>query len=366
MSHRFAAPDRDDWFDVADGFPRPNWPEIARWVGANVPDAGLADAWHDAARNWLGRLQQRLGADYRRAETRNFLVLAPFDDSRMERATRFLEAIHPQVRHALAGIVAPAVTAKHAVIVFDDRDQYLAYIAHFYADGGEHGMSGGIFIRDGYPHFALTVLHTGLPEAVFTHELIHACLAGLSLPLWLEEGITLSVEHAFIGSSPLVVDRDIYLQHRQFWNCRTIQEFWSGRSFHRADDGQMLSYNLAQVLVHKLATARDIAREQLQAFLAASDAADAGQAAALRHLDLSLGDLAASFLGPGQWEPDPSACSPPSPPAATTRHACGLFVVHLVAPSGCWQRTSCSPHHWRTAAGLTRVPIPFAKLSANR
>jgi hypothetical protein len=73
----------------------------------------------------------------------------------------------------------------------------------------------------------------------------------------------------------------------------------------------MLSYELADVLVSSLF--RDYQprwlgwdnrpREQLMAFLREAHFRDAGQLAAEEHLGIRLGDHAAKFLGPGNWNP---------------------------------------------------------------
>ncbi len=92
--------------------------------------------------------------------------------------------------------------------------------------------------------------------------------------------------------------------HRRFWNNESIQEFWSGRSFSRADDGQMLSYDLARILVDQFS--RDW--ESFKAFVLAASGKDGGDAAARTHLGITLG-IAASLVthasAAENWEPNP-------------------------------------------------------------
>ena len=81
-----------------------------------------------------------------------------------------------------------------------------------------------------------------------------------------------------------------------------MQEFWYGSSFHRPDDGQQLSYQLAQILVTNLS-------ENYSAFVKFTNAAiwnDGGEAAAEEIFGISLGDLIANFLGEGDWWPEPN------------------------------------------------------------
>jgi hypothetical protein len=99
---------------------------------------------------------------------------------------------------------------------------------------------------------------------------------------------------------------ELLTQHHEFWNADTIQEFWTGESFHRSDQGNGLSYDLARAMVELIGRdwhafvkfARDAARE------------DGGAAAARRVLSLELGELAAAAVNmrpTAQWNPRPDA-----------------------------------------------------------
>ena len=95
-------------------------------------------------------------------------------------------------------------------------------------------------------------------------------------------------------------------KHREFWNTERMQEFWSGESFHRTDDGNSLSYDLARSIV--ALTGREW--PTFTKFVLAAKRADAGAAAAMTALNLDLGELAAAALRlPRQadWSPNPSA-----------------------------------------------------------
>jgi hypothetical protein len=105
-------------------------------------------------------------------------------------------------------------------------------------------------------------------------------------------------------------------RHRHHWSKRRLQAFWEARSFKDADRGQELSYELAYVLVSILLGDH---REELPGFLRAAVQRDLGAAAAEDHLGMSLGELAAMFLGPGDWEPielSPQASDPVEEDAA--------------------------------------------------
>jgi len=92
--------------------------------------------------------------------------------------------------------------------------------------------------------------------------------------------------------------------HVRFWNEDTIQEFWSGRSFLRSDQGQMLSYEMAATLVEQLGRLWP----QFRAFAREASLDDGGAAAALRHFELDLGAAVCALVerdGDRAWSPDP-------------------------------------------------------------
>lgn len=93
--------------------------------------------------------------------------------------------------------------------------------------------------------------------------------------------------------------------HLRFWNPATIQEFWAGASFHRTDDGHLLSYELARVVVEQMA--RDW--EAFQAFVATAKRQDAGAAAAREALGVDLGAYVGALLqidDSAGWAPHPA------------------------------------------------------------
>jgi tetratricopeptide (TPR) repeat protein len=135
------------------------------------------------------------------------------------------------------------------------------------------------------------------------HEITHACLAHLTLPLWLEEGATQLAEEAGLANwARFQLDAETAKGMRDYWHENELSNFWWGKGFFLTDDAQMPSYQLAQVLFHLLLSDH---RRQLPDFVRHAHAADAGDSSAREHLGKSVGDLAAQFLGSGSWEPVP-------------------------------------------------------------
>jgi hypothetical protein len=209
------------------------------------------------------------------------------------------------------------------VLIFSEQDDYYQYLSHFGSEG-EQAASGGVCIHTGCTHIALP-WHDEL-EAIntITHELTHDCLAHLPLPLWLNEGIAVTLQKAIAPAtrppwqseqdsllsasidwrSPIMWD-ELAERHFTHWNETNIQSFWAGTSFFEPGDPNELSYSLAEVFV-KLLSERGGPAE-LQAFLEAANSEDAGQTAAHDILNTDLGDIAGTFLGSGDWRPQRAA-----------------------------------------------------------
>ncbi len=300
--------DISDAFVMADGVPRPNW-EVIREVAERVDTADAHDVWTEIARQWLARLASALGEMYDVAKSDNFLGLLRRTESASKIVMPFAEACRRTLKKTLGGVAEFPGRGKTVVLVLEDSGTYYNYIAAFYPEG-QFGSSGGIQIREGYPH----VVMYGVPEFLqptLAHELMHASLSHLTHPLWLEEGLAQMFEHDMTGRGLLVVTSEVARKHKKYWHKNGLSGFWSGEGFGRPGKIQELSYQLAEILMRLIVEecrprwfGLDRSRQQkFFSFLRAANAADCGEAAANEHLGRSLGDLAATFLGPGVWSP---------------------------------------------------------------
>ena len=229
-------------------------------------------------------------------------------DRYAELLAMFLERALSTIMDCLNGIAANPFYGKHVVILFDSDDRYYEYTSHFYPEQGEFATSGGMFIDRGRGHFVLPRREIREAERVVAHELCHACVAHLPIPAWLNEGIAQIVEDAMDASPFFVRENRIteYMErHRGFWGEEEIQQFWSGESFGRPDDGQELSYHLARLAVGALS--HDYV--SFRRFVLSANEKDAGDAALKEVFGGSLEDLIERFLGAGNWAPNPEKWS---------------------------------------------------------
>lgn len=288
------------------GLPIADWEAVGRWLDASVPAERRAEAWLVCERAWLQHLRAALGDGYRLEEGGTAIVLSSLEPNVAQASVAYMEKSLRRILSALQGIAQAPDLGKELLVVFDDEERYYEYVSHYYPESGEFAFSGGMHINWGCGHFATVKQDLRSIEPVIVHEMTHGCLAHLPLPAWLNEGIAVNTERRFAGERPgLYTPEQLHAQHCAFWDEATIQEFWSGKSFLRPDEGNMLSYDLARVLVDYYAREWDAFR----AFACAAERTDGGSAAAQRHLPLGLGAAACAILerpASPAWEPAPA------------------------------------------------------------
>jgi hypothetical protein len=293
------------WYDDT-RLPLPVWESIA---DAERPEWTPAE--HDAFRtvaagHWLQAMAGALPSRYRIHASEDFLLLSALEDRPVEVFMQFCQSLRRRIVRNLRDIAVPRSGGKHVVIVFAGEDEYYDYIAHYYPDdGGEYAMSSGMFIQHGYGHFALFEGEMEHMQPVIAHELTHCLLSHLPIPAWLNEGLAVNTEEAIFPhladpQRSLYFPHEIKAKHAAFWNADTIQEFWSGKSFLRSDDGNMLSYDLAKRITAVAARAEDAFR----AFVLDADMRDAGLSAE-HWFGYPLEHLVIPMLGEGDWRPSP-------------------------------------------------------------
>jgi hypothetical protein len=282
------------------GLPRPNWPTIFDWVENNVAREDMDRAWTQLAGDWLDALIASLPSGYGRTESPEFILLASGDARAARRILGWCESARRIILDTLSGVARADGYGKHVVLAFRDPETYYDYVADFYPDEGEFGLSGGMFLDHGYGHFVMCPAQCGDLDRTIAHELNHALLRHLPLPPWLNEGVTQVIEDLVVGGSTFMVDHEMRRRHRAYWNADTIDSFWSGTSFYSPDDGQELSYHLAQILFRNLMSDYP---QKIHDFLNSANFADAGNAALVKLCGVSLDDRVKQFLGNGDWGP---------------------------------------------------------------
>ncbi|HTE39433.1 MAG TPA: hypothetical protein VK629_01305 [Steroidobacteraceae bacterium] len=289
-----------------EGLPIPDWNAIGRWVDS-LQESQQQKAWQRCVQAWLLHMRDALGEPYQLIQSQRALLITPFEARSSASMALFVERTLRAVLKTLPDIAAAEDDWQPILFVFADQHRYYDYVSHAYPDHGEYGFSAGMYLRVGPGHFVTSLAELPSMERIIAHEMTHACLAHLDIPLWLNEGLAMNTEFRLVGAAPPQFGpREMHARHVEFWNPDHIQEFWNGRAFQRSDEGLMLAYDLAKILVHNMAN-------DWKSFAAfANDASyeDGGDRAARQHLRLDLGRSVASLFdgeSPSDWAPNMEA-----------------------------------------------------------
>jgi hypothetical protein len=305
-----AQPDITGWLRSEEGLPRPNWDLFEAWIDAHCEPSERRAAWTAMTQQWLAELADALGGGYACFESEHFLSLSWQAPESADSLLRFAEHCRESLLGDFADVTRFDVPGKQILLVLRSADDYYQYISAYFAEG-EYGGSGGVHIRDGYPHIAMQGQMVGAHHLTLAHEMTHAAFQHLNMPQWLEEGLAQASEQRIAGRAPLFLTGDRAREHKDYWHENGLDEFWHGAGFFKPDEAQALSYQLAEILVQLLieesrprwfGLVREPQRRFFE-FLKHANRADCGASACSELLGFELADLAAQFLGPGNWSP---------------------------------------------------------------
>lgn len=291
------------------GIPVLDWHALDEWAQAQHPGAGAAaaQAIEQGRQAWLLHLRDAMGPHAHLHATADACILSTMEPRVLQATAGYVSTAKRRISRVLGSLARFPPSQRSLLIVFDSEEDYYHYVSIYYPEQGEFAFSGGMHIDAGCPHFVLVQADLSAAEPVIAHELTHSALCHLRLPKWLDEGLAVNTEHKVAGARRLLhTPHELHQMHLQFWNPERIQEFWSGASFDRTDDGNLLSYELARILVEQMAGHWDGFAE----FVRSAKREDAGAAAAQAALSLSLGPYAAALLEMGDgdaWAPRPTS-----------------------------------------------------------
>jgi hypothetical protein len=284
----------------AGGFPVPNWEAVHRWIERLPVGSAKAEGWTLCERAWLEHLRVALGGEYR-VRTQGSAILVSTLPAHLADATlAFVNKTVQRILRVLDGVAATPEWGNDILIVFDEDESYYRYVSYYYPEAGEFASSSGMYVNRGCGHFVTVKADLRSVEPVIAHVLTHACLSHLPIPAWLNERGSPSIPSSTLPPPQAPANpQHMHARHLKFWGADEIQEFWSGKSFLRSDDGNELSYDLARVLVSQFAAEW----KQFRQFALAADVADGAASSAKQHLGIDLGAAVCAIL---EREPDPS------------------------------------------------------------
>ena len=292
-------------------FSIPDWDRVDESLAERLVHEDPHLLWSSVAIAWLDELRSVLGEPYSVSSSDHFLLLSPSSEREAKLFLDYAEKTRKRILHLLDGIASDGGYGKSCVLAFSDIDSYYEYVANYYPSECEYAFSSGMYINDGYGHFVYVAAEMPTIEPIIAHELTHMQLTHLPLPAWLNEGLAVNTENILSPrSGSHFTNAEMRSKHSAFWNNQTIQEFWSGKSFLRTDDGNLLSYDLSK----QITTLISQNRASFVNFANAADMFDSGQQAAERHLGIPLEHAVSHLLGAGNWRPEPLLwANPPEP-----------------------------------------------------
>jgi hypothetical protein len=291
----------------ANGFPVLDWDAAHRWVENVTGESTKAEAWSSCERAWLEHLRVALGREYRLRTQGSAILLSTLPDNVCEATLAFVNKTAQRIVRVLDGVAAMPEWGHDILIVFEEDESYYRYISQYYPEAGEFAASSGMYIHKGCGHFVTVKADLRSIEPVIAHELTHACLGHLPIPAWLNEGLAVNTEFRLCPPPQAPADpRQTHARHLKFWGPQEVQEFWSGKSFLRNDEGNELSYDLARILVSQFASDWD----RFRRFALMADLADGAASSAKEHLGIDLGAAVCAVLEretQESWAPSPAA-----------------------------------------------------------
>lgn len=315
-----ALPDRPEWFDEDQGMPYPLWEQIGNWIADHVEAEDFDEGYNHAVRLWLTKLATVAGPGLHLSESTHFVLLSPFESSGRQWTLKVLENARGTIFDALGKLAWSDGWGKQVVLIMD-HDSYNLYISHYFP-GDYMGRSAGVMITGGgFTHIAAEAPpkqnYSDTPLLrTLAHELTHHALSQLALPRWLDEALAMSFEDRLAGSETSIADRlgasfeaigtrALLQEFAAWWTEERLQGFWSGTLWNSEDDEQAFCYEMSRILFRILSQTTHHAPDRIRRFVSDAHSGDAGAASAQQHLGLTLGEIAAEFLGEGDWEPQP-------------------------------------------------------------
>ncbi len=246
---------------MEEGMPQVDWGMAAAWMVHREPDVRKREDLKRAVVGaWLDEVRDAVKTDSRRWRRGIVEGVAPLEGSSAVRLAEWAEKSIREVTRSLVQIRGDATMEPIAVVGMGTRDEYYAFVSHFYPEGGSFATSGGMYIRsdgDSFPMLAINAQSKHGLESTVAHELTHHALHGCGLPLWAEEGLTQMMEERVTGLTDFVFNHEMRERQRGLWLRDGFGALVDGSGFHCPDDDvQELSYHMAQVLVRSLLSTR--------------------------------------------------------------------------------------------------------------
>jgi hypothetical protein len=280
-------------------FPTADWHAITSYIsGAPQPDRPRL--WHSATLHWSELCQNVLNRfvdhvalqlPYSIGQSEHFIVLDRALPGAETRSPLFGEFV---LRHILPFLAPIAIVPPFPIVgifIHDvpTFDMYLGAMGH-----NNSLLPGGSYLvgKAFPPHLiVLNTLDLLNLRVTFGHEIIHALIHHLGIPLWLEEGICHHLQADALRVHNLVYETERSAERNAHWHIHGLESFWKGTCFNNVGAP---AYLLAGRMVRQLLQAGP---EKFFQFVRNAKPEDAGAAASVEIFGRSLKSFASEFIG---------------------------------------------------------------------
>jgi hypothetical protein len=268
-----------------------DWERFFLFLDSNFKDIKAGGhEWDKILLRWLDVCATDLGPTYKISESNNFFFLSAETEHKSKEILVAAEKALNYINQIFSDLLIEEKW-RRVIILFDDTERYLDYM-EFYR--GEHSISAsatGVFLQGaGYQHIVLRPNDLFDLNLTVAHELTHYILAPYPIPLWLNEGLAVTVEKHFYGKK-MFLSAENFRRHQELWTPENIEKFLSGEAFLQLDPE--LTYGLAEILVASLL---ELDKETFVRIIRNMSPEKGGAEVLKKELDVDLKEIIQDFL----------------------------------------------------------------------
>ncbi|MES2962421.1 MAG: hypothetical protein V4760_00930 [Bdellovibrionota bacterium] len=281
----------DQFMTKVNGITQVDWLRFYGFIDSNsIALEPGASEWDALLETWLGCAARDLGGKYQLSKSDNFFFLSAHSPDSAHTILKFAESALGSIEE-LVPEIRTQDKWRLVLVQIHEAESYLNYSEYHSGGYAVSTAAAGMFLPSaGYQHIVMGPIEAPAIETTIAHELAHYCLAQHDPPLWLDEGMAVTIERTLSGRQIMITREDMNA-HRALWSEENIKKFLDGTAF--AEFDATLTYGLAEILVHGILQTD---RAKLFELVKASSREDGGNEAFLAHFGVDVRDMILGFL----------------------------------------------------------------------
>lgn len=291
-------------FPRPDGFARPDWERVYEWVDSLETDEKRREAFAAIELKWAEELAVSISRETYALHTEHVIIVASLPPEEINRLLWMCELTNSWLVDLL-GPIPKELAGRHFIVHFSDEEEFHAYLLPDEPDGR---VALRVYQNQNWSYF---ILPPETSHYELCHNLASAIVNGFTsnreFPYWVSVGLVRVAARRMNNDANLALFESDPRSLLAVSTPDAIQRFWSGEEF--SCDPALCNFSadrLSDLLVREILKFDG----QTRPFLDTVKWQDAGESAAREHLGVSLAELVANILGPGDWAPRPEAWPP--------------------------------------------------------